>query len=177
MHFSLLIKICLTALVATIMIGCKEEGMQTLGVWKADDNNFIDIAESDGSYRAVVYRPSSWDSTFEKAEYAATVADGVLSIGLPSGPLPVLYRAEDDVIVVFGDTTYARVDVETTRMELTTRLRQVDLDKKDCENLQDQINVARGTFSDNAACRAFMTPILELRPKSCSLLFTSCNSF
>ena len=176
-RFSLFIKASLAALVATMMIGCKEEIVQEVGVWKADDNNFIDIVESDGAYRAVVYRPSSWDSTFEKVEYPATVADGVLNFGLPSGPLPVLYRAEDDVIVVFGDTTYARADAETTRMELDTRLRQIDLDKKDCENLQNQINAARGTFPDKAACRAFMAPILEQRPQSCSLLFTSCNSF
>ncbi|MEP3639254.1 MAG: hypothetical protein ABJN14_18545 [Paracoccaceae bacterium] len=171
LRFSLLLPVIF------LLAACNEDKPASVGFWKENDNNYIEIIENQGVYGAVVYRPSSWDSTFEKEDYAATFADGVLSIGLPQGPLPVLHKPDEDVIVLFGDRTYARVDADTTRSELTTRLRQIALDVSECEDLQSQINVVRGTFENNAACKAFMTPITARKPNNCSLLFTSCNSF
>lgn len=172
------LKFCLLFVLASfLLVACKEDQAGAVGFWKADDKNFIEISENDGTYSATVYRPSSWDSTFEKAEYPATYEEGIVSISLPSGPLPVLHRAEDDVIVVFGDVTYARVDADETRIEVEAMLEQIALEKSECEALQEQVNAARGTFENNNACQAFMTPIIEQKPASCQLRFTSCNSF
>ncbi len=175
--FYSLLKYCLFIVISLLLTACKEDIAEAVGFWKADDKNFIEIAENDGTYSAIVYRPSSWDSTFEKAEYPATYEEGIVSIGLPNGPLPILHRPDDDVIVVFGDVIYARVDANQTRIEVETMLKQIELDKSDCEALQEQVNTARGTFENNDACQAFMTPIFEQKPASCQLLFTSCNSF
>ncbi len=175
--FYSLLKSSLFIVTSMLLTGCKDDIADAVGFWKADDKNFIEISEDDGTYSAIVYRPSSWDSTFEKAEYPATYEEGIVSIGLPSGPLPILHRAGDDVIVVFGEVIYARVDADQTRIEVDTMLKQIELDNSDCEALQEQVNTARGTFEDNDACQAFMTPIFEQKPASCQLLFTSCNSF
>ncbi len=174
--FSVL-RLSLMIVLGALLIGCKEDKAASIGFWKEDDRNFVEIKENDGVYSAVVYRPSSWDGTLEKEDFAATYAEGVVSIGLPQGPLPVLHKPDEDVIVLFGDMTYARVDADSTRMELDTRLRQIALDIKDCEDLQSQVNAVRGTFENNTACQAFMTPIFELKPESCQLFYTSCNSF
>ncbi|NSX54155.1 hypothetical protein [Parasulfitobacter algicola] len=172
------LKFCLLfVLTSFLLVACNEDQADAVGFWKADDKNFIEISENDGVYRATVYRPSAVYSTFEKAEYPATYEDGTVSIGLPRGPLPVLYRAEDDVIVVFGDVTYSRVNAEKTRTEVDGMLRQVALDEADCEALQEQVNATRGTFESRTACEAFMTSISERKPASCRLLFTSCRSY
>lgn len=160
-----------------VLTGCGEDPAPSVGFWKADDRNYIEIQENEGVYSAVVYRPSSWDGTLEKEDFAATYRDGVLSLGLPSGPVPLLYKPDDDVIVIFGDETYARVDAEKTRSELSTQLAQIEADQGLCEGLQSQINEARGTFANNAVCEAFMTPIINQKPSRCRLLYTSCNSF
>ena len=83
------LRVSLLLLVSFLLVACGDDKPESVGFWKENDNNYIEIVESQGVYSAVVYRPSSWDSTFEKAEYAATFTDGVLSIGLPQEPLPV----------------------------------------------------------------------------------------
>jgi len=160
-----------------LLIGCGAKKAESIGFWKADDRNFIEIVENGGSYSATIYRPSSFDGTFEKGEFSATFADGGLTINMPHNPLSVLYKPEQDVVILFGDTTYSRVDAETTRFEVNGKLQKIELDKKDCEDLQSQINAARDTFESKNTCQIFMDRMKKLKPKKCRLYYTSCNSF
>lgn len=172
-------RIVLVAALGFGLAACEEEKAASVGFWKASDRKYVEITESENVYSATVYRNSSFDGTLEKNEFAATYSDGTLSIALPSGPLAVLYKADEDVIVIGGDEVYSRVDAAATKAELTARLEQVQADASLCESLQQQIDRARqqNSLSDNAVCKAFMDPITSQKPKNCRLLYTSCNSF
>lgn len=159
------------------LTACGEDETTSDGFWKSDENNYLEIKASRGAYIATIYRPSSWDRTLEKFDFPAAYENGVLTITTPRSTIPVVYKPEEDVIVLSGITTYTRVDADSTRAELEARLEQVALDKELCNDLQAQIESAVGTFADKSACEAFMTPLISQKPEACTLRFTSCNSF
>ncbi|NSX54432.1 hypothetical protein [Parasulfitobacter algicola] len=159
--------------IALGLSACKDEAISQIGFWKADDRNYIEITANGDAYMVAVYRPSSWDSTFEKTEFPGTYDNGVFTVQVPNNPVPVLYQEDKDAIVVFGDQSYARVDTDSTKAAVTERLMAVTANKELCETLQARVKSARDTIKTEADWDAMMAEVKADQPDRCRLYYTS----